>query len=120
MVQRVTFEPCGEYSICHLDFAGILETAVALEAIAEAKRRIAEQAPFSLRVLTDVSGSRVSLPIIIALQDLARSNAPYVTKSAMFGLTLPHRVAIRQIRRLTGRDIREFTTKDEALAYLRA
>jgi hypothetical protein len=29
-------------------------------------------------------------------------------------------VALRQIRRLTGRDIREFTTRDEALAFLRA
>jgi|SRR5579884_1485267 len=120
MVQRVTFEPCGEYCICHLDFAGIRETDEALEAIADAKRRIAEQPPFSLRVLTDVSNSIMSLPIIIAMQDLARANAPYVTKSAIFGLSLPHRVALRQIRRLTGRDIREFTSKDEALEYLRA
>lgn len=120
MVQRITFEPCGEYCICFLDFAGIRETAVALEAIAEAKRLIAEQPPFSLRVLGDVTGSLMSLPIIIAMQDFARANAPYVTKSAMYGLSLPHRVALRQVRRLTGRDIREFATKEDALDYLRA
>jgi len=119
MVQRVTFEQCGEYCICYLDFAGIREVDVAIAAINDAKRIIAEQPPFSLRVLTDVTGSLMSLPIIMAMQDLARSNAPYVTKSAMYGLSLPHRVALRQIRRLTGRDIREFTKKEDALAFLR-
>jgi hypothetical protein len=120
MAARVSFEACGEYSLCILDFSGIQNVETGLEVVAEAKRLISEQPPFSLRVLTDVTGSHMSLSLIAALQDLARANAPYVTKSAIFGLSLPHRVALRQVRRLTGRDIREFATRDEALAYLHA
>jgi hypothetical protein len=120
MVQRVTFEPCGEYTICVLDFSGFRDTEIAIAAINEAKRLIAEHPPFSVRVLTDVSGSHMSLPLINAMQEMVRANAPHVTKSAIYGLSLPHRVALRQIRRLTGRDIREFTSRDEAMEYLRS
>jgi hypothetical protein len=118
-VQRVRFESAGEYTLCYLDFQGARTADESLTAIAAAKAAIAKTPPFSLRVLTDVTGSHMSLPVIIAMEDLVRSNAPHVTKSAVIGLSLPHRVALRQIRRLTGRDIREFATVDEALAYLR-
>jgi hypothetical protein len=118
--QRVRFELAGEYTLCYLDFQDCHNAEQALAGIAQAKAIIATMPPFSLRVLTDVTGSHLSLPVISAMEDFARSNAPYVTKSAVVGLSLPHRVALRQIRRLTGRDIREFLTADEALAYLRA
>jgi hypothetical protein len=120
LVQRVRFEPASEYTICFLDFQDIHDAEQSLAIIADAKVRITNTPPFSLRVLTDVTGSHMSFPVIVAMQELARSNAPHVTKSAVVGLSLPHRVALRQIRRLTGRDIREFTTRDEALAFLRA
>ena len=117
-VQRVRFEDAGESTLCFLDFQDLRTAHEALSAIADAREAIAQTPPFSLRVLTDVSGSHMSLPVIVAMQELARANAPHVTKSAVVGLSLPHRVALRQIRRLTGRDIREFTSLDDALAYL--
>ena len=116
---RVRFEPAGEYSICYLDFQDIRSVEEALAAIDAAKDAVAAMPPFSLRCLTDVTNSHMSLPVIAAMQELVRANAPHVTKSAVIGLSLVHRVALRQIRRLTGRDIREFTSKDEALQYLR-
>lgn len=117
---RVRFEPAGEFTLCFLDFQELSSAEEALAAIAAAKDAISATQPFSLRVLTDVKDSHMSLPVIAALQDLARSNAPHVTKSAVVGLSLPHRVALRQIRRLTGRDLREFTSRDEAIAFLKS
>lgn len=119
-VQRVRFEPVGEYTLCYFDFQHIETAEEALAVIAVAKAAVAATPAFSLRVLTDVTGSHMSLPVIAAVQDLARSNAPHVTMSAVIGLSLPQRVALRQIRRLTGRDIREFASREEAEAYLRA
>lgn len=118
--QRILFEQAAEYRLCVLDLSNIQSTELGLETIAEAQRLIGGNPPKSLRVLTDVSRSHMSLPIIAAMQEMARENDPYVARSAIFGLSLPHRVTLRQIRRLTGRDIREFTNRDEALAYLRA
>src|SRR3954470_19218304 len=98
MASRVSFEPCGEHSLCLLDFSDIEGTEIGLAAIAEARRAIAGRSPLSLRVLTDVSGSRLSPQLFVAMQDLARANAPYVIRSAIFGLTLPQRVTLRQLR----------------------
>jgi hypothetical protein len=117
--ERIRFEATGEFTLCLLNFQDIRDAAEAFAAIAVAKSAIGKTPPFSLRVLTDVTGSKMSLPIIAALQELARANAPHVTKSAVAGLSLPHRVALRQIRRLTGRDIRDFASRNDALAYLR-
>lgn len=118
-VQRVTFTREAGYMLCLLDFSNIRDVEGAVASIRAAAREIAGHPPRSLRVLTDVMGSRMSLPLIAALQHMVRSNEPYVTRSAVIGLSLPHRVGLRQIRRLTGRDIREFGSRDEALAYLR-
>ena len=116
---RVRFEPAGPFTLCFLDFQDVKETEDAFEAIAAAKIAIGKTPPGSLRVLTDVTGSKMSLPVIAAMQELARANAPHVTRSAIVGLSLPHRVALRQIRRLTGRDIRDFPNRESALEYLR-
>jgi len=117
--ERVRFEPAGDFTLCFLDFQDVKEANDALAAVASAKAAIARTPPSSLRVLTDVTGSKMSLPVIAALQDLAQSNQRHVTRSAIVGLSLPHRVALRQIRRLTGRDIRDFANREAALAYLR-
>jgi len=117
---RVTFVPEGEYTLALLDFSNIRDTTEALAVVRETKEQVSRAAPFSLRMLTDIMDSHMSLSVISALVELARANEPYVTRSAVVGLALPHRVALRQIRRLTGRDIREFGSRDEALAYLRA
>jgi len=37
---------------------------------------------------------------------------------AITGLALVHRVALRQVTRVTGREIREFRTRAEAMAWL--
>src|ERR1041384_8348963 len=94
LASRISFETCGEHSICVLDFSDIHSTDIGLSAMAEARRTIAGHPPLSLRVLTDVSGSRLSAALFLGMQDLARANAPYVSRSAIFGLTLVQRVAL--------------------------
>lgn len=119
-VQRVRFEIASDFTLCFLDFQDLRTLEDLKAAMAAARPAIDAAAPFSLRVLTDVSGSHISATAVFAMQEFVRANAPFVVKSAVVGLSLPHRVALRQIRRLTGRDIREFTSRDEAIAYLTA
>src|ERR1044071_2995212 len=76
--ERVRFEPAGEFTLCFLDFQNVKETEDAFAAIAAAKIAISKTPPSSLRVLTDVTDSKMSLPVIAALQELARSNARHV------------------------------------------
>ena len=115
---RVVFPIVDAMQFCMLDLSGIATDTDALVAIEESKSLIAQWPAKSLRVLTDVSGARMSLSVISALTDLAKHNEPYVTRSAITGLALVHRVALRQVTRVTGREIREFRTRAEAMAWL--
>jgi hypothetical protein len=119
--RHVSFEPAGAYTLCHLDFTSLDEATGASAVLREIQPIMqAAAADRPLRVLTDVRGMAMSLAVVAALEEVARHNAGIVERSAIIGLAPLHRVALRQIRRLTGRDIREFGTRDEALTYLRA
>ena len=101
------------------DFSNIRTDDEAFEAIREAKEVVAAQPPKSLLALTDVTGSRMSLPVIAGLRGLVTHNEPYVIKSAVVGLTVVHRIALRQIIALTGREIHEFASREIAMDWLR-
>jgi hypothetical protein len=116
----VSFKRVGRYTFCHLDFTTLHAAADARAVLRELQpmmQREGREAP--LRVFSDVAGLEMSLAVVSALEDFARANLGVVERSAVVGLTPLQRVALRQIRRLTGRDIREFATRDEAMAYLR-
>ncbi len=119
-VARFSTRPEGAYVLCTFDFTNIHDEASALAVVDESRQIVAAAAPKSLRILTDIANTYMSAPIVAALTDLVRHSEPYVDRSAMVGLALVHRIALRQIIRATGRDIREFKTRSEALAYLRA
>jgi hypothetical protein len=119
--RHVSFELAGAYTMCYLDFTSLHEATGACELLQEIQPIMqAAGAERPLRVLTDVRGMEMSLAVVAALEEVARHNAGIVERSAIVGLSPLHRVALRQIRRLTGRDIREFGARQEALAYLRA
>jgi hypothetical protein len=101
------------------DFTHLRTDDEALEAIREAKELVSGRPPKSLLALTDVTGSRLSLPVIAALRELVVYNDPYVIKSAVIGMTVVHRIALRQIVSLTGREIQEFTSREIAMDWLR-
>jgi hypothetical protein len=90
----------------------------ALTEIGKVRRIIADSPSKSLRVLTVLTGSRLSLAVIKALRDMASENEPVVYRSAVVGLTVVHRAALQQIVEVSDRDIREFPSHEEAMAWL--
>jgi hypothetical protein len=90
----------------------------AMTEIAKVRRIIDDSPPKSLRVLTVVTGSRLSLTVIKALRDMAANNEPVVYRSAVVGLTVVHRAALQQIVEVADRDIREFSSHEEAMEWL--
>lgn len=100
---RTQFRLHDGVRICHLDFSQLPGEEEALEAIKEAKRVIAAEPPKSVYTITDVTGSRVTPTIRMALHDLTEHNKPYVVFGAVVGLTTIQRVILRGIIQLTGR-----------------
>jgi hypothetical protein len=111
------FEHDG-HRILRFDFARIAAGEEALAAIAEAKASVSGQAPGSLLVLTDVTGSRFDATILAAIRDLMQTNAPYIRASAVVGLSGLQRVVYSSLVRLTRRNVRAFDDEAAALDWL--
>jgi hypothetical protein len=118
-VARTSIRPEVGVALVSFDFTNIRTDDEAFEAIREAKALVSARPPKSLLAITDVSGSRMSLAVIAALRELVSYNEPYVIKSAVIGLTVVHRIALRQIVNLTGREIHEFASREVAMDWLR-
>jgi hypothetical protein len=110
-----------ERGIVLFDFSNITDTQAALSVIAEA-RAFVQMRPRdgTTLLLTDVTGSTFNQAITEALRKLAADNKPYARASAIYGVTPLMRVLLRAIVALTGRDIRIFAGRAEAVAYLAA
>jgi hypothetical protein len=107
-----------EHGIILLDFSGISDPDRELHRSGEAKKLISSQPRGQALVLTDVTGSNFSQRSIDSLKDLVQHNKPYVKASALVGLSALTRVVFRAVMALTGRDIRVFETREQAIAYL--
>ena len=118
-VARITNRMEVGFVLCTFDFTNIHDEREALATFDEARLFVSAAAPKSLRILTDIANTPMPTAVVAGLTELARHNEPYVERSALIGLALVHRIALRQIIRTTGRDLREFKSRTEALAYLR-
>ena len=107
-----------EHGIILLDFSNIPDPDKELHHSAVAKKLISSQPRGQVLVLTDVTGSNFSQKSLESLKDLMQHNRPYVKASALVGLSPLTRVVFRAVMALTGRDIRVFESRKEAIAYL--
>jgi hypothetical protein len=108
-----------EHGIVLQDFSRILDVETALASISEA-RAFMQTRPRdrSTLLLTDFTGSTFNQDVTDAMRQLAADHKPYVRASAVFGMTAIMRVILRAVITLTGRDIRLFGKREEAIAYL--
>lgn len=102
-----------------LDFRGISSTEAAMAAIEEG-RRLIDGLPRdgSGRTLTDVRGSRYNGDIMSALKSFAAANRPYIGRAAVVTDSGLHRVGILAVATFSGRVLRGFATREEALDWL--
>ena len=107
-----------EHGIVLLDFSGISNPAAERHRAEEAHALIATHPPKSVLVLTDVSGSTFDHTSIEDLRKLVERNRPYVKASALVGLSALTRIIFRALMALTGRDIKAFETRAQAIDYL--
>ena len=115
---RVFFIEHDGARILFEDFSGVRTVDEAQPLFDEAMALVRQQAPQSLLILTDVTGSRFDTEIVGGLKELARHNTPYVVASAVVGLTPLMRVINSAINRVAGRNIRAFDDAEDARSWL--
>lgn len=104
-------------SIVYID-AVHAKVSQAVEILAEGRRLIATFPRESVRLLTDATEATYSHDSINALRAFAIHNTPYVLASAVLGLDSIRMMALNSIRNITGRPIRAFHDRAQALNWL--
>lgn len=119
MSERCHFIEHGGKQVVLLDCRGITTTDAAMEVIADG-RALIDTLPKdgSGYTLTDVRGSRYNGEIMSALKTFAAANRPYIGRGAVVTDSGLHRVAILAVATFSGRVMRGFATREEALDWL--
>jgi hypothetical protein len=102
-----------------LDFSGLPDPTDTKRFVDEAREFIARlPRDGSALTLTDVRGSRYNVEVLQSLKELAAHNKPYVARAAVATDSGLHRVGIMAVAAFSGRAMRGFPNRDEALAWL--
>jgi hypothetical protein len=118
VASRVRFFSHLSKDILLVDFSGSNNVAM-VKAVAAECRRAVMMRPFgSVRTLVNVTGTWFDKETIMVASDLASQNRPYVTRSAVIGVTGLLQIAFNGIVSLTKRNMKLFKSRDEALAWL--
>ncbi len=92
--------------------------AETISALKEAQKRIAENPPKSILMLTDVTDTTYNKDVSAAIQDFSAKNTPYVMRSAVVGVDGLKQVLLRTVNLITRREIKSFPSRQEALDWL--
>jgi len=117
MHERIHFIDHQGKKILVVDFSNC--PAPKVEEIARAVPDYATAQPLnSVLVLTDFTGAAFSQDGLRALKETAVFDKPFIKKSALLGTQSFPRDFYEEITSFSRRDLRVFTTREEALAWL--
>ena len=113
----------GNKQILLQDFSNLTDVDEGLRVVAAARGFVAALAarpgpPPQLLVLTTVANSPFNPGLVEALKEIAVHHKPYVRASAIVGLTAVTRLMHRIVTMFSGRVIRAFETREQALDWL--
>ncbi|MCU4177483.1 STAS/SEC14 domain-containing protein [Carboxylicivirga sp. N1Y90] len=117
-MERISFISQGGKKIIYMDFSGLREFKDINPIIESSKEYIRAQAENSAFTLTNMDGMHFNSDIKNAFSSFIGDNKPYVKAGAVIGLSGLLRIIYNGVNRLTGRDIKSFDTKEEAVEWL--
>jgi hypothetical protein len=104
--------------IFHMDFSNLKNTVEIKSLINESIRFIRVQPPTSLLTLTNIQGMHFSNEIKELFTDFVKGNKPYVKAGAVIGMSGMQQIVYNGLMKITGRDIKAFSTAEEAKNWL--
>lgn len=116
-MERIQFIQHQGKQILHLDFTHAKADEV-LQLIREATNVIAAQPAKSLRTLTDVTDMKFNTEAAEALKEFTRHNKPYVTASAVVGITGLKQIIYNAVVKFSGRNLVAFDSAGKAKDWL--
>jgi 2-polyprenyl-6-methoxyphenol hydroxylase-like FAD-dependent oxidoreductase len=104
-------------TIVMVDVAGATSEET-IQTMQDAQKKITAQPPKSVLLLTDVTDVAYNRDNADALKAYASHITPYVKASAIVGADGVRSVILQVVATLTGRDIKAFKDREEALDWL--
>jgi hypothetical protein len=89
-----------------------------LSAIKEATEKISKLPPKSVLLLTDSTRATYNSTTSAAMKDFSKNMTPYIRGSAVVGADGLKKLLVNAVRVISGRDIRPFDQRSEALDWL--
>jgi hypothetical protein len=115
--ERVSFVEHRGRRVVLSDFSGMHHPQEIVGEVHRMGRLVQSQPPASVLGVTDVRGARYSWVVLVALREVMRGNAPHVRHAAAV-LDPPLRAAFDTLLVMTGRNVRAFATREEALDWV--
>jgi hypothetical protein len=104
--------------IFFMDFSNLNNVKDINVIISESVNYIRNKQKASLYCLTNISGMHFSNEIKELFQNFVNGNKPYVKASAVVGLSGLQQILYNGMMKITGRDIKSFSTIDQAKEWL--
>lgn len=89
-----------------------------LSGIKEATEKISKKPPKSVLLLTDSTGATYNSTTSAAMKEFSKNMTPYIIGSAVVGADGLKKLLVSAVRVVSGRDIRSFDQRAEALDWL--
>lgn len=107
-----------EKTIIYLNFSDLRTKEEICSMIDKCRAFIAKQPLKSALTLTNFSGMYFNTEVFNLVTSYAKGNSPYVRKGAVVGLNGLMQIFYNGFAKLSGRDIKAFSSTDEAKEYL--
>ncbi len=115
---RIEFITYRGERVLDLDLRGNKDISQGIEAFQTAQKMAMKEPLKSLRLLTDVTNAHYDSAGVAAIKEFSKAATPYMKASAIVGVDGLKRIIVRSLIMLTGRDIRLFDTREQALDWL--
>lgn len=104
--------------IYYLDFSNLKDIKEIENVIEESSKIIQNQPESSVLSLSNLEGMHFNSSIREAFTTFVHHNKPFIKASAIIGLKGLSQIAFNGLVRVTGRNLKAFKTKEEAISYL--
>lgn len=104
--------------IYHMDFSNLTAAQDIRDIMVESAMYIRTQPRGSVITLTDISGMHFSNEVKDLFAEFIKGNKPYVKASAVIGVNGLQQILYNGLMKITGRDIKSFSSTGVALDWL--
>jgi hypothetical protein len=115
---RISIIEYKQKQIVCIDFSDIKKPEEIYQMIEKAASFISKKPTKSLYTLTNLSGMHFNNEIFNRFIAYVKGNNPYVIASAVLGMNGMMQIFYNSFTRVTGRDVRAFSTEQEAKEFL--